>query len=362
MIALSRVALLSAIPVALVACFEGEAPLGLSGTTDGSPVSYSAEEPFVTDLIAGRQIDVGDVLVWNDDATLFVKYAIELDDWCLLQTHLHVATSPEGIPQTRKGNPIPGRFLRKMGHECDTEFTYEFDLVWEPGTELFLAAHADVSNGEGAWAAGEDFPGKNWATYFNFTIPEPAPAELPFIGPAVRYRSFGDTDADEFFLGVGELEEDGRVSENFGSERSWAAQNAITFSYDPGDPGDATDDRLIAEVVLDPAGSAETVSLDFTDYLTNLADHTSCTLESLETLVFEVMAVDGGTTVLLNDVFYNGIDIGSLSGTFEITESDLGVDFGNAFSITATLELSGSFGSDPDASFVAIRMICPSGM
>lgn len=361
MIAFSRVTLPLSIPIAFLACADGDIPLGLSGTTGDSPASYSAAVPFVTDLIAGRHLDAGDVLVWNDDAMLYVRYNVEVDDLCLHQTHLHVATSLEHIPQTRKGNPIPGHFQRKTIHDCLGEFTYEFDLVWEPGTELFLAAHADVSNGEGAWAAGDDFPGQNWATYFTFTIPDPPPAELPSIGPAVRHRSFANTDADEIFLGAGTLDEDGRVAENFGTERSWAAQNEITFSYEPGDPGDATDDRLISEVVLDPAGSAQTVTLEFTDYLTNLADHTSCTLESLNTLVFELMAGDDGTTVLLNNVFYNGIEIGALSGPLEIAEGDLGVDFGSAFSITGTLELSGSFGSDPDASFVAIHMTCPSG-
>ena len=111
-------------------------------------VAHTAEEPFVTDLIAGggnpkSAIEVGDVLVWNDAEYLYVKYVITDTDWCLTETHLHIAAPPEGIPQ-KNGNPIPGHFDYSMEHDCVTEFTYTIPMSWNVDEELYIAAHAVV--------------------------------------------------------------------------------------------------------------------------------------------------------------------------------------------------------------------------
>jgi len=128
-------------------------------------------------LYAGQNIDAGEIRVWNDSETLYVKYFT--DGWCITETHLHVATSLEGIPQTRKGNPIPGKFDKKGEHECEMEITYAIDLKemeWKCDQKLYIAAHAVVqkkdneSVEETAWGKGIEFPGNNWATYFNYTI------------------------------------------------------------------------------------------------------------------------------------------------------------------------------------------------
>ena len=77
--------------------------------------AHMESDPFVTDLIAGggneaSQMDVGDVLVWNDASNLYVRYVTTGGDWCITETHLAVATTIEEIPTTKKGNPIPGQF------------------------------------------------------------------------------------------------------------------------------------------------------------------------------------------------------------------------------------------------------------
>ena len=134
---------------------------------------------FTTKLLAGQTIDVGEVRVWNDGGTLYIKY-VTSGRWCLRETHLHVATSLDGIPQTKKGNPIPGQFTYNDQHECVTEYLYTIPLgSWPPGTQLFIAAHAEVlhldkygrvNQEETAWAYGPGFPGKNWATYFKYSV------------------------------------------------------------------------------------------------------------------------------------------------------------------------------------------------
>ncbi len=158
--------------------------LCLAITALASMVSaHTQYDPFVTNLAAGRDIDAGEVLVWNDADYLYVEY-VTAADWCLSEVHLHVATALEGIPQTKTGNPVPGHFEFESLHDCAAETTYMIPLTWATDTELFIAAQAEVSavtpSGfaysvylpEGAWGAGFDFPGKTPATYFTYVVQE----------------------------------------------------------------------------------------------------------------------------------------------------------------------------------------------
>ncbi len=164
-----------------------------------------AQEELLTltevNLVAGQDTNVGGVIVEYDkeEGCLYVTYDVTGGTWYLTETHLQVATSLEGIPQTKKGNPIPGQFDYKMEHEPSAqvqEYTITVqlgDVGAEPGDTLYIAAHAVVETvvydeegnpvldedgnpiviNETAWGAGEPFDGKNWATYFTCTIPEP---------------------------------------------------------------------------------------------------------------------------------------------------------------------------------------------
>lgn len=145
-------------------------------------LAYTADAPFVTDLIAGggndkAAIDIGDVLVWNDDDNLYVKYTV-IDGWCVTETQLQVALSLEGIPQTRSGNPVPGKFTFKGAHACVGDYTGIIPLPDDLAAEIFMAAHASAigTTGDGivshasAWGNGTGFPGKNWATYFTLSL------------------------------------------------------------------------------------------------------------------------------------------------------------------------------------------------
>ncbi|HRU05170.1 MAG TPA: hypothetical protein P5137_05280 [Candidatus Brocadiia bacterium] len=142
---------------------------------------YSEASPFTTKLVAGQHYEAGVVKVWNDATTLYVTYDAG-DGWFMSETHLHVATSLAEIPQTKKGNPIPGQFAYSRYYwPWVTENTFAIPLkTWTPGTKLYIAAHASMpyynfSLWETAWAAGQDFPGANWATYFTYTVEQPCP-------------------------------------------------------------------------------------------------------------------------------------------------------------------------------------------
>lgn len=169
--------------------------------------AHMESDPFSTDLIAGggnekSAIDAGDVLVWNDGENLYVKYTTT-PDWCLSETHLHVATSQEEIPTTpgRFPNSIPGRFEYSQEHDqCLNIYTYQVNLEEEGASyddELKIAAHAELENQsdetdmdyedddedddddeheieyedeESAWGDGDLFNDKNWATYFTYIV------------------------------------------------------------------------------------------------------------------------------------------------------------------------------------------------
>ncbi len=143
---------------------------------------------LVKDLIAGggnpkSAIDVGDITIWNDEDYLYVMYQTT-DGWYMTETHLHVADSLAGIPQTKKFNPIPGQFkYPKYFKPPVQEYTYEIPWTWDSGTTLYIGAHAVVQKEIGyvectpiyqeetAWGDGEDFDGKNWATYIMYEDP-----------------------------------------------------------------------------------------------------------------------------------------------------------------------------------------------
>jgi hypothetical protein len=108
-------------------------------------------EPY-TDLLAGQDMDVGEVYVWNDADTLYVYYDVTLEDWYLTETHLAVECDEAGVPQTKKGNPIPGQF--EYGdcfdqEEMRTSACYTVPIPDCNGDELcgetpVIAAHAVV--------------------------------------------------------------------------------------------------------------------------------------------------------------------------------------------------------------------------
>ena len=145
------------------------------------------DRPQIAKLIAGKNLQVGEVWVWNDGEELHVKYRAFYNDlgYCLSETHMHVADSLAAIPQ-KNGNPIPGQFdYKDEDLDCARVVEYVVPLNdWTPGTELFIAAHAVVINKfdpdyeETAWGVlcGKidvyGFPGKNWAAYIPYTVRE----------------------------------------------------------------------------------------------------------------------------------------------------------------------------------------------
>ncbi len=137
---------------------------------------------YTTPLIAGQFYNAGrvDVEVVNEDGIdyVYISY-ITSNDWILKLTHLY-AGEKDGIPETRKGNAIPGLFEKKMDFE--TNYISDFEVEYKIEAAAFdscfyIAAHAEVEKlddkgiviqAETAWGEGEGFDGSDWAMYFEF--------------------------------------------------------------------------------------------------------------------------------------------------------------------------------------------------
>jgi hypothetical protein len=166
--------------------------------------AHTADDPMVVPLISDggtqeSQDQVGVVKIWNNADSLVVKFELdpnavvqyhdddgnlieELSGWLLGPTHVHVAESMEDIPQ-KNGNPPPGKFDHKGDPDSDYEKEYVIGNTWEAGTELCIAAHAEIFipddpttdideyREETGWGdGGGDFPGSNWAKYITYVI------------------------------------------------------------------------------------------------------------------------------------------------------------------------------------------------
>jgi hypothetical protein len=141
-----------------------------------SPAAAQSEpcgDPLEATLLAGQHIPAGTLTIWNDETTLYVRYSA-FPGFSLAETHLAAAQDLSGIPQTKKGNPIPGRFPFKATHSGAADFIYAQELQWPTESEIVVAAHAVVELAGGgretAWADGQDFPGANWATYVTYEV------------------------------------------------------------------------------------------------------------------------------------------------------------------------------------------------
>jgi len=141
-------------------------------------MAHTEADPFVTNLTADQNITVGTVSVWNDANTLYVTY-LTTGDWVINESHLAVEEDKADIPQTGNGNPKPGKFAYS-NETATADYTYEIPQNLAAGTEVFIAAHAEVVvlnetgaviQDETAWGEGDQFNvGRNWAMYFNYTI------------------------------------------------------------------------------------------------------------------------------------------------------------------------------------------------
>ncbi len=162
----------------------GDAEVVWAQTVTGLTCVPTYPETTIT-LYAGQSWDAGDVLVKTSENGVCVKFVLNqeaiADGWVITEAHVAVAAASAGIPQ-KNGNPIPGQF--PINEELDPGVTetewYCLEYTWTEEEPLVIAAHAKIELGEPGtegydsetgWGEGDDFPGRNWATYITY-IPE----------------------------------------------------------------------------------------------------------------------------------------------------------------------------------------------
>jgi hypothetical protein len=131
-----------------------------------------------TPLLAGQTIPAGTVTVYNDASKIYVHYSATAP-WLLGEVHVAVADSLAAIPQTKRGNPIPGRFAYSASFAAGiTEYMVAIPRVGAlaAAPQIVVAAHAVVHAPENeggtqtGWGFGFGFPGSNWATYLAYSV------------------------------------------------------------------------------------------------------------------------------------------------------------------------------------------------
>ncbi len=135
-------------------------------------------------LWAGQHINSGSLFIYNDQDYLYVTFATT-GNWVIMKTHLHIASSLNGIPKNKQGIPVPGQFAYSTTHNpAVTEYTYSFllsDLGYNVGDSFVVAAHAEVGmfdldgnlvQEETAWGGNTPGPGNRWWYYATFTVQE----------------------------------------------------------------------------------------------------------------------------------------------------------------------------------------------
>jgi hypothetical protein len=134
--------------------------------------------PRASTLFAGQTIVAGTVTIFNDASNIYVQYQANFP-WVISDAHAAVAATLDGIPQTKTGNPIPGRFAYSATFDPEvTTYTFgvPFSAVFTAGQTVFVAAHAMLQapkndgGSQTGWAFGPDFSGANWATYVAYQV------------------------------------------------------------------------------------------------------------------------------------------------------------------------------------------------
>lgn len=93
------------------------------------------------------------MIVGNTADQISVQYVLSADaiaaGWGITEAHLAIGDAIADIPQTKKGNPIPGQFPVSEAFDPAVEsspvYTFDREAGWDDGDELVVAAHAVIA-------------------------------------------------------------------------------------------------------------------------------------------------------------------------------------------------------------------------
>jgi hypothetical protein len=161
-------------------CLTVACILSLALTPQHAPAHHGDDGITETSLLMNGDLEVGRVLMRNDDQFIYVKFELTRHFCWLADTHVDVEEAPEDIPQFN-GEALPALFFHERKHgfpERKHTFKIPKQLNWRPETELYIAAAAQIKGFSGryavCWAGGE--------------LIDPEKTESPAGGMVVNYK------------------------------------------------------------------------------------------------------------------------------------------------------------------------------
>ena len=223
--------------VTISACAGAPGPVTPSGTDSTRTADIIPENwygsAFTTPLIAGQK-EAGVVTVTNDSMYLYIDVEISDDCYEVVESHVAVAETLEGIPTTGKGNPKIGQFPYTIDDPIPLG-----DLEPCIGS-LVMAVHVVIqcideggTQSETGWAEGEQFnEGRSWAMYINYDLRKGLPIPDPNCLTIQSFYPGTDSYWDTYILdGLGDLEEIYRMGYEEGDPyRGWCVDLLHTMN------------------------------------------------------------------------------------------------------------------------------------
>jgi hypothetical protein len=161
----------------------------------GAALAHQCDNPAQYPLYAGQNILVGVVTVCNDGNSLTVAYDTSSSGWVITETHLAVGDQLRDIPQTKTGNPIPGKFPYG-GYFNPPVTTVSYTVPKSAigpigvGSTVFIAAHAVVWNPTNVGTMQVCSDGDEIYTAYNNAVLGPDPGSSALDGrTGTAYRS-----------------------------------------------------------------------------------------------------------------------------------------------------------------------------
>ena len=142
-------------------------------------------EPDTFKLFGGQTIEVGYLVVSNDDQNIFVEYNITNSDYYLSEAQLWVGSDLSNVPYAGNGAPVPGLFPYKAENIEVMKYLFTVPIADAIigttdycGKEVFIFAHGSVepstgssaTEGETIWSEGTPFDGPRWGWYSSYSI------------------------------------------------------------------------------------------------------------------------------------------------------------------------------------------------
>jgi hypothetical protein len=195
------------------------------------------------------------------------------------------------------------------------------------------------------------------AAHTVLVTPGPAPFDEELLGG--RYRSFANTegDGDEVYLEIPDLGIEGnRTQRNI----KWQKQNYIFFKYVPYSSENLESGKLITKIVNRGVTDTENQV-----YILETPSLSAALEKSINLMQISVVCGDANSVVKFKNVYLGPHFLGSFKASGPTGFNHYGwqrgewevrnFDFSKGFTLAGVIELSGSFGTNPENSMVEIK-------